>query len=919
MHSPSLPQPIVLGPTPRTYVVVRTIRQGHKEYSPGDAFADASTLPTELADLIESGAIRPAEPSPLADRPIEVPMDLLLEARDCAFSVHGQPPPVATLFERDERTVRACFEQGLIGVSPPMLEVMARVGMYGAGDDPVLIRGEQGTEQEAVARALHSLGEQADCGFESVSCLNTRRLGELLYGAEEQRPHQGTLLIKDIEHAHMDDHAGIVALIERCRPNVLAATHMSLDTLERASRAASFSRDLLERLTFRTIQLPPLCLRPGDLPLWFCYVILRYGRGHYGLSELPVDLELPLGAPMIVDVDDDEPAEFPGWQRSWQVLATSVEALYVAASHRWPGNVDEFERVAVEACNTARAEGILPWMLHLDVTAERELPFGPGAKAFRQAYFGSDISPRSGPDLVDEPVLVEDGELLVYDLKHLMQIVDRHAEDPRQRGLWTPEARQRQLEAEAAPDYPVQVPRRASEVLHKHREEPDGIASTAPTASRGLADGEMASLLGGRPYAERLEEFLRTLGDSDGNSPHCWANDENHHALEVISSMVWESEVDLVKRFAEKAGAHDRAFELYWRSCLHSDARRLLTKVALSKDERREFELSKTFAELGIFGHSQPMRALYRDVLALAQGIGQYPDILPNVLIRGGIGTGKGLIAQAIHTLSKRDGGWRIQNCATLGGDPDMANSALFGHVKGAYTGATGDREGVFDACAGGTLFLDEVDKLPSQTQGLLLTVLAERVFNRVGDSGQPRMADVLVVAASNQDLTDRAEKKEFLPDLLSRLAGTEIVVPLLAERVDDVPLLVSRFLLPFRTSRLARVRHELALAIRLELSETGFPEGNVRWLESEVGRLARRTSISAPPDDAESYQQIQRACDALEREHHQRPHPLYQVARMIGKSDTYLYDPPARWQGAVARAQQEGLLKTPKRRPDGQ
>ncbi len=176
--------------------------------------------------------------------------------------------------------------------------------------------------------------------------------------------------------------------------------------------------------------------------------------------------------------------------------------------------------------------------------------------------------------------------------------------------------------------------------------------------------------------------------------------------------------------------------------------------------------------------------------------VAQYAPVNSTVLIEGESGTGKELIARAIHDLSPRGGKPFIAvNCAAL--TETLLESELFGHEKGAFTGATGLRKGRFELADGGTLFLDEVGEMPASTQVKLLRVLEEREFMRVGGSS-PIHVDVRVLAATNKDLGAAVEAGEFRRDLFYRLNVLHVRMPPLRERREDIPLLVHHFIQEF-------------------------------------------------------------------------------------------------------------------------
>ncbi|WP_158822480.1 sigma 54-interacting transcriptional regulator [Granulicella sp. S156] len=196
-------------------------------------------------------------------------------------------------------------------------------------------------------------------------------------------------------------------------------------------------------------------------------------------------------------------------------------------------------------------------------------------------------------------------------------------------------------------------------------------------------------------------------------------------------------------------------------------------------------DIQKTRFEQIIGGSPALQRTLVR--------VDQVASTDATVLITGETGTGKELIAQAIHENSKRARmPFRSVNCAAL--PATLMAAELFGYEKGAFTGADRQRVGQFELAAGGTLFLDEIGELPIDTQAMLLRVLEERTFERLGGS-KPISADVRVIAATNRDLQVAMRAGDFRPDLFYRLSAFPIEVPPLRERRDDIPMLVTHFI----------------------------------------------------------------------------------------------------------------------------
>jgi formate hydrogenlyase transcriptional activator len=221
---------------------------------------------------------------------------------------------------------------------------------------------------------------------------------------------------------------------------------------------------------------------------------------------------------------------------------------------------------------------------------------------------------------------------------------------------------------------------------------------------------------------------------------------------------------------------------------------------------------------------------------ALARVREQIAQVAPTdstVLIQGETGTGKELVARAIHDLSGRRERTLVKiNCAAL--PRELVESELFGHEKGAFTGAVRERRGRFELADGGTLFLDEVGELPPEVQAKLLRVLQEREFERVGGARTLR-TDVRVIAATNRDLQARVSAAVFRADLYYRLNVFPITVPPLRERRSDIPRLIQHF--AAKTARkLGRTLAGISPAFVERATAYGWP-GNIRELENLVER----------------------------------------------------------------------------------
>jgi PAS domain S-box-containing protein len=203
------------------------------------------------------------------------------------------------------------------------------------------------------------------------------------------------------------------------------------------------------------------------------------------------------------------------------------------------------------------------------------------------------------------------------------------------------------------------------------------------------------------------------------------------------------------------------------------------------------------------------------------------------VLITGESGTGKELIARAIHDASERSARPLIRvNCASI--PSELFESEFFGHAKGAFTGALTERAGRFELADGGTIFLDEVGELPLEHQAKLLRILQEKQFERVGES-KTRSIDVRVIAATNRDLSQEVDKKQFREDLFFRLSVFPIESPPLRERLDDIPALAQLFL-ERASERAKRSDLQVSLANVDRLKHYHWP-GNIRELENVIER----------------------------------------------------------------------------------
>ena len=249
---------------------------------------------------------------------------------------------------------------------------------------------------------------------------------------------------------------------------------------------------------------------------------------------------------------------------------------------------------------------------------------------------------------------------------------------------------------------------------------------------------------------------------------------------------------------------------------LLDDARR---RQSLVGDAAAEFE--------GLIGTGHKMGELFARIRRIAPHY-------RSALIQGATGTGKDLVARALHARSAVKGQYVVLNCSAV--VETLFESELFGHVKGAFTGADRDKPGLFEAANEGTLFLDEIGDMPLGTQAKLLRALQNQEILRVG-SLQPRKVNVRVIAATHRNLRQAVGERIFREDLYYRLAMVELQVPTLAERKEDLPLLIRHFVERFSVQYGKHIRGVTPRA-QLVLERHRWP-GNIRELENALGHAA--------------------------------------------------------------------------------
>lgn len=283
--------------------------------------------------------------------------------------------------------------------------------------------------------------------------------------------------------------------------------------------------------------------------------------------------------------------------------------------------------------------------------------------------------------------------------------------------------------------------------------------------------------------------------------------DENLYLLSVIGSLISRVVVSRQERMEE-------------------------VEVLRQKNQELQSKLKDDHRPVNIIGNSGKMRDVYSLVNMVA-------ETNSTVLIRGESGIGKELIADSIHYSSKRAKNNFVKvNCSAL---PDsLIESELFGHEKGAFTGADSRRKGRFELADGGTIFLDEIGDIPLSTQVKILRILQQREFERLGGTETIKV-DVRIVAATNRNLEELIEKGEFREDLFYRINVFPLYIPPLRERRDDIPLLVDHFIEKFNHRNGANVKRITTSALNM-LMVYSWP-GNVRELENCVERACILTT----------------------------------------------------------------------------
>jgi DNA-binding NtrC family response regulator len=294
---------------------------------------------------------------------------------------------------------------------------------------------------------------------------------------------------------------------------------------------------------------------------------------------------------------------------------------------------------------------------------------------------------------------------------------------------------------------------------------------------------------------------------------------------EIVVVMITAHGSEKIAVEAMKAGAEDYVPKPFDNDEIRLVVQRALDRTRLARENRMLLDrVQREYGFENLIGSGPAMQRVFETIQKVAE-----TDL--TVLVRGESGTGKELVAQALHQRSNRsDRPFVAVNCAAI--NAELVESELFGHEKGAFTGADARRQGRFEAAHGGTIFLDEIGDMAPATQAKVLRVLQERSLERVGGTS-PIEVDVRVVAATHRNLEEEARAGRFREDLYYRLRVVELELPPLRERSQDVPALALRFLEQVN-ERLGREKQRLGEEALAALVRHPWP-GNVRELRNVI------------------------------------------------------------------------------------
>ncbi|MDD5758632.1 MAG: sigma-54 dependent transcriptional regulator [Desulfobulbaceae bacterium] len=342
---------------------------------------------------------------------------------------------------------------------------------------------------------------------------------------------------------------------------------------------------------------------------------------------------------------------------------------------------------------------------------------------------------------------------------------------------------------------------------------------------------EVETFLAGQPFLIRMRQNPFQLVFIDLNLP----DHDGMEILRLIKQAYEETEAIIITGHASIESAVEAtqkgAFHYLTKPSRRHDilllAKRAKEKILLQEENKKlKLAMGKDNLVAGFVGNSPAMQEVFAMVKKVAM-------VNCNVLLQAETGTGKQMVARAIHALSPRmNHPFVYFNCG--GFTEELICSELFGHEKGAFTGASMAKKGLFEAAAGGTVLLDEIGEMPLSMQIKLLHVLQEREVLRVGGT-KPIELDIRIIAATNKDLKLAIQKGSFRDDLFYRLNVVGLHLPRLAERRDDIPLLISHFIAKFNMAFGKNLKRVSSHAMELLLAYD-FP-GNVRELENIIQR----------------------------------------------------------------------------------
>jgi two-component system response regulator PilR (NtrC family) len=364
----------------------------------------------------------------------------------------------------------------------------------------------------------------------------------------------------------------------------------------------------------------------------------------------------------------------------------------------------------------------------------------------------------------------------------------------------------------------------------------------------------------GETALKQMEEDIFDLAIMDIRMPKM----DGIAVLERIKESAPETVVIMITAFAStdtavqamKKGAYDYITKPFKIDEIKLIIRNALEKKALENENvllKRLVESKFSFDN--IIGQSPKMVAMY-------ELMEKVTPTKTNILITGESGTGKELVARAIHFNSPRkEKGFVTLNCGAI--PENLLESELFGHMKGAFTGAMYNKRGLFEVADGGSIFLDEIGELPLSMQVKLLRVIQDKEFTRVGGTEQIKV-DVRIISASNKDLEEAVREKKFREDLYYRLNVIQIKLPLLRERKEDIPLLAEHFIRKYTQELGKDVREISADAMKL-LVNYDYP-GNVRELQNIIERgIALEASNALTIENLNSYMDEQRGVKRID------------------------------------------------------